>query len=84
MQEALARGDISAVGEDVAGLLADFQIDLDKTSPSYHELGTQALLAYVRALQAIERRNSGLPVDTPMLGSGALSNQIASGGCAYR
>ena len=38
MQEALARGDISAVVDDVAFLLADFEIDLDPTSKSYREL----------------------------------------------
>jgi hypothetical protein len=65
MQDALARGDISAVVDDVALLLADFQIDLDPTSKSYHALGTQALQAYVRALQAIEKRNAGQPIETP-------------------
>jgi integrase len=65
MQEALALGNISAVVDDVAFLLADFQIDLDPTSKAYRELGTQALMAYVRALQAIEKRNAGLPVETP-------------------
>jgi integrase len=65
MQDALARGDITAVVDDVALLLADFQIDLDKSSASYRELGTQALRAYVHALQAIEKRNAGQPIETP-------------------
>jgi hypothetical protein len=79
MQEALARGDISAVGDDVATLLSDFQIDLDKSSPSYHELGTQALLAYVHALQAIEKRNAGEAVETPQLTRGGMSTPAAGG-----
>ena len=79
MQEALARGDISAVGDDVATLLGDFQIDLDKTSPSYHELGTQALLAYVRALQAIEKRNAGEAVETPKFTEGFAGGPTVGG-----
>jgi integrase len=65
MKDALARGDISAVVDDIAFLLADFQIDLNKASASYRELGTQALRAYVNALQAIEKRNAGLSIETP-------------------
>jgi hypothetical protein len=65
MQEALARGDISAVVDDVDMLLANFQIHIDKASASYRDLGTQALRAYVSALQAIEKRNTGQPIETP-------------------
>ena len=39
MQGALARGDITAVVDDVSLLLADFQINLDRKSASYRELG---------------------------------------------
>jgi len=53
MQEALALGDITAVEDDVALLLADFEIYLDRKSAAYRELGMQVLRAYVRALQAI-------------------------------
>jgi hypothetical protein len=62
MQEALALGDITAVVDDVSLLLADFQINLDRKSASYRELGMQALRAYVRALQAIDKRNAGEPI----------------------
>jgi integrase len=79
MQEALALGDITAVQDDVSLLLADFQINLDLKSASYRELGTQALRAYVRALQAIAKRNLGEPIDTPKFILGNLSAP-ASGG----
>jgi hypothetical protein len=46
-------GDITAVEDDVALLLADFEIYLDRKSAAYRELGMQVLRAYVRALQAI-------------------------------
>jgi len=79
MQEALALGDISAVVDDVALLLADFEIDLDPTSKSYRELGTLALMAYVRALQAIENRNAGQPIETPMFTLGFTSAPVLGG-----
>jgi len=79
MQEALARGDIAAVVDDVRMLLADFQIDLDKTSASYRDLGTQALRAYVSALQALEKRNAGLPIETPKF-SQAITGASEDGG----
>ncbi len=73
MQAALARGDITAVVDDVSLLLADFQINLDPTSASYRELGMRALTEYVRALQAIEKRNAGESVETPKFTLGSLS-----------
>ena len=79
MQEALALGDITAVVDDVALLLADFEIDLDPASKAYRELGTQALMAYVRGLQAIEKRNAGLPVETPKFSLEALSAPALGG-----
>ena len=72
-------GDISVVVDDVALLLADFEIDLDPTSKSYRELGSQALMAYVRGLQAIEKRNAGLPVETPKFSMEALSAPALGG-----
>jgi hypothetical protein len=63
MQEALALGDISVVEDHVSLLLSDFQISLDRKSASYRELATLALQAYVRALQALGRRNAGEVVD---------------------
>ncbi len=79
MQEALALGDITAVVDDVSLLLATFQIDLDPTSKSYRELGAQALQAYVRALQAIEKRNAGQPVETPKFTRDVTSAPVLGG-----
>jgi integrase len=80
MQEALALGDITAVVDDVALVLADFQINLDHRSASYRELGMQVLRAYVRALQAIDKRNAGEPIETPKFTVGTLSPAEVSGG----
>jgi integrase len=78
-REALAMGDISAVEEEVALLLWQFDIDLDKRSPSYRELGTNVLRAYVRALEAVDRRNTGEPIETPKFTFGLSSSSPASG-----
>jgi integrase len=79
MQEALALGDITAVVDDVSLLLADFEINLDRNSTSYRELAMQALRAYVRALQAIDKRNAGEPIETPKFTRGSQSDTIAAG-----
>ncbi len=79
MQEALALGDITVVEDHVSLLLSDFQISLDRKSASYRELATLALQAYVRALQAIGKRNAGEPVETPKLTRGDLSASAAGG-----
>lgn len=77
MQEALALGDITAVQDEVSLLLADFQINLDPKSGSYRELGMQALRAYVRALQAIEKRNAGEPIETPKFTRGSSEAAVS-------
>jgi integrase len=79
MQEALALGDITAVEDDVALLLADFEINLDRKSAAYRELGMQALRGYVRALQAIDKRNAGEPIETPKFTRGSQSAPVAAG-----
>jgi hypothetical protein len=45
MREALALGDITAVEDDTALLPFEFDIDLDRKSQSYRELGTNVLQA---------------------------------------
>jgi integrase len=80
MQEALALGDITAVQDDVSLLLADFEINLDRKSAAYRELGMQALRAYVRALLAIDKRNAGEPIETPEFTRGPVSSSVADGG----
>lgn len=66
MQEALALGDVSVVQDHVHDALNVFAIRLDLSSSSYSKLGIAVLRAYVRALQAIEKRNAGDPVETPV------------------
>ncbi|WP_143039798.1 hypothetical protein [Bradyrhizobium ottawaense] len=79
MREALALGDIAAVEEDVADALAAFGINLAPGSPSYPALGIAVLRACVRALQALEQRNAGEPVETPKFAAG-LTGALEAGG----
>src|SRR5262249_1363200 len=65
MEGALARGDVSAVADDVALLLDDFGINLDQKGFGYRQLSMAVLRKYVPALQAIARRSAGEPVETP-------------------
>lgn len=66
-EEALARGDLTHVSEEVTDLLDAFQINLDKKSAAYRHLGMAVLREQIRALRAIERRNKGEPIDTPKI-----------------
>jgi ABC-type dipeptide/oligopeptide/nickel transport system permease component len=61
------------VVDDVALLLADFQIDLDPASKAYRELGTQALMAYVRGLQHTSKPASLMLSTTLLRISGSSS-----------
>lgn len=66
-REALARGDLSFVADEVDGLLEDFRIDLDKNGPSYRKLGTAVLRRYAAALKVKVDRHSGEPIETPVV-----------------
>jgi hypothetical protein len=60
--QALARGDITVIKEEMDELLYAFQLNVDRKSASYRKLGMAVLAAHVRALMDIERRNNGEPV----------------------
>lgn len=78
-REIFARGDIKAIEDELTLLLFEFDIDLDNKSPSYRELGTNVLRAYVRALEAIDKRNAGEPVETPKFSLGPSAAPVTSG-----
>lgn len=66
-QDALARGDISFVADELDELLSLFRINLDRNSASYRQLGMAVLRENVKALQVMQRRNEGDPIETPPL-----------------
>jgi integrase len=67
MQQALALGDWSAVKDDLDLLLYELEINLDPNSDDYRRLGMAALRAFVKALQAIDERDKGQPIATPLV-----------------
>jgi integrase len=68
MQAALAKGDISKIGEHLDYLLNGlFGINLDRRSEAYRRVGLAVLRKHVAALEAIRRRTEGQPVETPSL-----------------
>jgi hypothetical protein len=69
----VALGDISAVEDHINEALDAFNIDVDQQSAAYSKLGIEVLRSYMRALQAIEKRDAGEPVPTPQLGAAALA-----------
>src|SRR5262245_7337646 len=65
-QGALARGNIAFVEGEVEELLNDvFHIRLDRESASYRALGMAVLAGHVKAMQALQRRHAGEPIETP-------------------
>jgi integrase len=64
-QAALARGNIEYIVPEVEELLDMFRMRLDPTTVSYRHLSGAVLTEHVKALQALQRRHAGEPVDTP-------------------
>ncbi len=74
---ALAKGDITHVRLALDELLDVFQINLDRKSLAYRQLGMAVLGAHVRALKDVERRNAGEPIETPAHTYGPLSSPVS-------
>jgi integrase len=66
-QQALATGNISSFTWEIDELLKLFRINLDRNSASYRELAAEVLKAFIRALEAIQRRHKGEIVETPIV-----------------
>jgi hypothetical protein len=65
-RQGAALGDISVVQDHAQEALWAL-IELDDQSPAYRKLGTACLHAYLRALEAVEKRDAGVTVETPRL-----------------
>jgi hypothetical protein len=65
MRQAAGMGDISVVQDHVMEAMWAFHVELDEHSPSYIKLSTACLHSYLRALEAIEKRDAGITVETP-------------------
>ena len=65
--EALTRGDIAYVADELDELLDNFCINLDKRSAAFRRLGMAVLREQVKAFRAIEQRNKGEVIETPQV-----------------
>ena len=77
-QHALARGDISAIREQMEELLFIFRRNLDPKCADFRKLGLAVLRMDLEALRAIEQRHKGEPIKTPELPT--VDAQAPSGG----
>ena len=67
MADALARGNIASIREELGAFLDTYQINLDPKSDAYRRLAMAVLAAHVKALKDIDRRGGGEPIDTPQI-----------------
>lgn len=67
LREAAAMGDISAVQDHVLEAMYAFNVQLDEHSAAYIKLSTACLHSYLRGLEAIEKRDAGITVETPVV-----------------
>jgi hypothetical protein len=66
-EAALARGDISVLGDIMDELLDVHGINLDRQSEAFRKLGGAVLREHVRALRDTEARSEGTPITSPRL-----------------
>jgi integrase len=78
--EALARGDITHVRDELEELMFTFQLNLDRNSEAYRKLGMAVLAADVRAWRDVERRNAGDPIETPQSHASLSSHVVHESG----
>lgn len=78
-ENALARGNLAYVQDDVANLLDLFRINLDRTSPAYKKLSMAVLKQQVRAFKALSERHKGGLIETPKILAPTTPAAVASG-----
>jgi integrase len=64
-EDALARGDLTHVRQEVADLLEVFGIRLNESSDDYRRLSLAVLREHVKAYRALRLRSRGDPIATP-------------------
>jgi hypothetical protein len=84
LKAALARGNVDFIRFELNELLQVFRINLDPNCADYRKLALAVMRAEVRALEAIQARHRGEPIESPkFLGPGS-GISTPSSGCALR
>lgn len=78
-EAALARGDISVLGDIIDELLATHGINLDRQSEAFRKLGGAVLREHVMALRDTEARNQGTSITSPRLDAPTKKAEPAEG-----
>jgi integrase len=66
-KEALARGNVNFIRDELNMLLQVFQINLDPACADYRKLALAVIKAFVRALEDVGARHRGEAIDSPKL-----------------
>src|SRR5262249_21387161 len=85
VREALARGNVEFIRYELNELLQLFRINLDPSCADYRKLALAVMRAEVRALEAIQARHRGEPIESPkLLEPGGAGIGGPSSGCGLR
>jgi len=66
-REALARGNVEFIRDELNELLQVFRINLDPNCPDYRKLALAVTRSFVRALEDVLARNRGATIESPKL-----------------
>jgi integrase len=84
VREALARGNVEFIRYELNELLQLFRINLDPECADYRRLALAVMRAEVRALEAIQARHRGDPIESPKLIEPGGGIGAPSSGCRLR
>jgi integrase len=84
LKAALARGNVDFIGYELNELLQVFRINLDPNCADYRKLALAVMRAEVRALEAIQARHRGEPIESPKLLGPGSGISAPSSGCGLR
>jgi hypothetical protein len=84
LKGALARGNVEFIRYELNELLQVFRINLDPNCSDYRKLALAVMRAEVRALEAIQARHRGEPIESPKLVEPGDGVSSLSSGCRLR
>ena len=79
-EAALGRGDIAYADYQIESVLEAFQVNLDRKSAAYRDLGIAILRTYVKSIRVVIQRYAGEPIETPPQPAVGIAASVSSGG----